>query len=82
MREDQFSRLYSHMMNRFDDVDSKLDEKATQSSVYTLTDTVDGLAMQLDRYEIEQGSRDLYLDWLTTWAREVSKKTGISLKDL
>ena len=60
----------------------KLDEKATQASLDHLVNTLDGFAKRLDDNEIEQGARDFRFERLLAWARDVSKKTGIPLKNL
>ena len=54
---------------------TKLDSKASQDSLDSLTRTIDGFVKRLDSNEVEQGARDLRFDRLLDWAREVSKKT-------
>ncbi len=82
MSEDQFTRLFNYMQEQFDSIERKLDEKASQSSVDRLTNTIDGFVKRLDISEIEQAARDSQFNRLILWAKEVSIKTGIPLKEL
>ena len=70
------------MQEQFDSIERKLDEKASQSSVDRLTNTIDGFVKRLDASEIEQAARDSQFNRLILWAKEVSVKTGIPLKEL
>ena len=47
-----------------------------------LITTLDSFLKRLDEIETEQSARDLQFARLLEWAREVSKKTGIPLRDL
>lgn len=80
--EDQLKKLFKYTSEHFSDIEKKLDEKASQSSLNRLTNTIDSFVKRLDDSEIEQSSRDLQFDRLLSWARHVSKKTGIPLVDL
>jgi hypothetical protein len=82
MSEDQFTKMFNYMQDQFDLVNKKLDEKSSQESLNRLTDTIDSFVKRLDNSEIEQVSRDQQFKRLLDWAREVSKKTGIPLRDL
>ncbi len=82
MTDDQFTKLFKYMQEHFSEVEKKLDEKASQDSLDRLTNTIDSFVKRLDDSEIEQASRDYRFERLLAWARQVSKKTGIPLKDL
>lgn len=82
MSDDQFTKLFKYMQDEFSKVNTKLDTKASQSSVDHLVNTIDGFIKRLDNNETEQASRDFQFERLLNWAREVSKKTGIPLKNL
>jgi septal ring factor EnvC (AmiA/AmiB activator) len=82
MSEDQFTKLYKYMQGEFSEIKEELATKASQSSLDRLTATIDSFVKRLDDTEIEQSSRDLQFERLLEWAREVSKKTGIPLKNL
>ena len=82
MSEDQFTKMFNYMQDQFDMVNQKLDQKSSQESLDRLTNTIDSFVKRLDDSEIEQVSRDEQFKRLLSWAREVSKKTGIPLRDL
>ncbi|MDZ7786311.1 MAG: hypothetical protein U5L95_04290 [Candidatus Saccharibacteria bacterium] len=58
MSDDQFTKLFQYMEERFDEVGKKLDEKASQVSLDRLTNTIDGFVKRLDEIETEQAARD------------------------
>lgn len=70
------------MDSRFSDIEKKLDQKASQESLDRLMNTIDSFIKRLDDAEIEQASSDYQFERLLTWAPQVSKKTGIPIKDL
>ena len=59
--------------SRFIEMENKYDH---------LIDTIDGFIGRIDKYEVELAARDAQFDRLVEWARKVSVKTGIPLKDL
>lgn len=79
MSEDQFTKLFKYMQEHFSDVEKKLDKTASKDSLDRLQNTIDNFIKRLDDSEIEQSSRDLQFERLLSWARQVSKKTGIPL---
>ncbi len=82
MNDDQFMKLFKYIEEFRSEVNVKLDQKASQDSMERLLNTLDGFLKRLDDIETEQSVRDLQFDRLLEWAREVSKKTGIPLRDL
>ena len=82
MSEDEFTRLFKYVSERFESIEKKLDEKASQASIDKLTNTIDGFITRIDHYETEQIARDAQFERLLAWARKVSKKTGIPLENL
>ncbi len=82
MEDDQFTKLFKYIEEFRSEVNTKLDQKASQNSMERLLNTLDGFLKRLDNIETEQSARDLQFDRLLEWAREVSKKTGIPLRDL
>jgi nitrate/nitrite-specific signal transduction histidine kinase len=82
MQEDQFTKLFKYIESFRKEVNNKLDEKASQASIDKLINTIDGFVKRLDEVESEQLARDAQFGRLLAWAREVSKKTGIPLKEL
>jgi len=67
--DERFNKLEA----RVDDLDKKFDR---------LLNTIDGFLKRLDEVEAEQTARDIQFERLLEWAREVSKKTGVPLKNL
>ena len=53
-----------------------------QNAHEKLVGTVDKFVGRLDSMDIEDTARDSQFEKLLVWAREVSKKTGIPLRDL
>ena len=82
MNDDQFTKLFKYIEDFRSEVNAKLDQKASQDSMERLINTLDGFLKRLDNIETEQSARDLQFERLLEWAREVSKKTGVPLKDL
>ena len=58
---------------RLDVLDEKFDHLIT---------VIDGFISRIDKYEIEAAARDAQFGRLIEWAREVSAKVGVPLKDL
>jgi hypothetical protein len=56
--EDQFTKLFKYIETKFEEVNRKLDEKASQKSVDNLINTIDGFVKRLDTYQTEQAMRD------------------------
>ena len=82
MSDDQFTRLFKYVETRFGDMEKRFDQVSTQDSVDRLASSVDALIGYYKDQQDEQTARDLQWERLIEWAREVSKKTGILLKDL
>ena len=57
-----------------------LSEKASQSSLDRLTNTIDSFVKRLDDDDIESKARDLQFNRLLDWAREVSVKPAFPQK--
>lgn len=82
MSEDQFIKLFKYVEEFRKEVNYKLDQKAEQSSLESLQRTIDRFINRLDDQEIGEALLQNRLDELVSWAKKVSKKTGIPLKDL
>ena len=82
MSDDQFTKLFKYMQQRFDEIDKRFDEVATKDSVDRLTNTIDGLLKRLDEETLERRAMQAQFDRLLEWARKVSDKTGIPLENL
>ena len=82
MNDGQFTKLFKYIEEFRTEVNEKLDQKASQESMERLLNTLDGFLKRLDNIETELSARDAQFERLLEWAREVSRKTGIPLKDL
>jgi len=82
MSEDQFTMLFKYTQEMRTEMNSRFDETASKDGLDRLKNTIDNFVKRLDDAEIEQSSRDLQFDRLLSWAKQVSKKTGIPLRDL
>lgn len=60
----------------------KADIADLRASIDQLTRTMDKFVGRLDAQELEAAAQNSRFEKLLDWAREVSKKTGIPLKDL
>ena len=82
MSDDQFTKLFKYVEEFRTEINVKLDEKASQSSLDRLTNTVDAFIKRLDTHDTEMTARDAQFARLLDWAHKVSKKTGIPLENL
>jgi hypothetical protein len=82
MSEDEFTKLFKYVEGRLNAIEKKLDDKASQSSIDRLTNSIDGFIGRIDKYETELAARDAQFQRLLAWARKVSEKTGIPLESL
>jgi len=82
MSEDQFTKLFKYVQELRTEMNDRFDKTASQESLNRLTNTIDSFVKRLDDSEIEQVSRDAQFERLLSWAKQVSKKTGIPIRDL
>jgi septal ring factor EnvC (AmiA/AmiB activator) len=71
---DEFGRVH----NRIDDIEGEIVD--LRKSHDTLLNTIDTFIGRIDRYESEQVARDAQFEKLLSWAKKVSKQTGIPLE--
>ena len=64
MDDDQFTRLFKYIVEFRAEVNTKLDQKASQDSMGRLIDTLDGFVKRLDDNETEQAARDMQFERL------------------
>ncbi len=76
---DIMKTMMGQMSNQFAEVDSRL---VTIDQKYDhLISTIDGFIGRIDKYETELAARDSQFERLLSWAKKVSKQTGIALED-
>jgi septal ring factor EnvC (AmiA/AmiB activator) len=71
---------FDNANERFDTIEKEIIE--LKESHNRLLNTIDGFVARLDNNETEQAASDYQFQKLLDWARMVSKKTGIPIKDL
>lgn len=83
-RFDDILEVMQTFMHQVDERFNKVEKDISdiKVSIDRLTNTIDGFLKRLDTIEAEQTARDAQFERLLEWAREVSKKTGVPLKNL
>lgn len=79
MSEDQFTKLFKYMSEKFDLLDKKLDSKANQKDMATVLNLLDEI---IKRQEISDDERLVIghqLDRLDKWTHELANKIGYKL---
>jgi len=56
MQDDQFTKLFKYMTERFDTLEAKVDEKSDRTQVQQLQSAVDGIAKGVDVQQVEQAA--------------------------
>ena len=82
MNDDQFTKLFKYMEEKFNAIDKRFDETASKKQVDHLIAAVDSFAGQLKDQEFEQTARDAQFIRLVEWARKVSAKIGVPSPDI
>lgn len=59
MDNDQFTKLFKYIEDFRTEVNTKLDQKASQNTMERLLNTLDGFLKRLDDTETEQSMRDV-----------------------
>ncbi len=79
MSDDQFTKLFKYMTERFDAIDERLDDTATKKQVDRFMNTVDGIVGRLDTDETERAALGNQVDRHEGWIRQIAKKTDVKL---
>lgn len=79
MTNDQFTKLFNHMNQRFDEVEAKLETKANRSQVDHIQQTLDGIANRLDRDDVERAAIIDKLDRHEHWIGQLARNTDTQL---
>lgn len=75
-------KLFKYIEDFRIEVNTRFETVATKDSIDRLAASVDALIGHYETVQTEQAARDAQWERLLEWAREVSKKTGVPLKDL
>lgn len=79
MSEDEFTRLFKFMTERFDKVDKALAEKASKVDMQRVYDLLDKVIKQQEIDNDERLVMGHQLERLDRWVHEVAKKIGYEL---
>ncbi len=76
MSDDQFTKLFKYMQERFDVLEAKVDSKADGERTYSL---LDGIAKRLDIEEDERAAMKSQLNRHDGWIQQLAAKVGLRL---
>lgn len=79
MTQDEFSKLFRYMTERFDSIDAALELKADKAGVDGLYNRFDGVMAQLDDIKIGQAAHRVQLDRHERWHHETAEHVGLRL---
>jgi predicted nucleic acid-binding Zn-ribbon protein len=79
MSDDQFTKLFTYIEERFDSVSKKLEQTADKNDVEKLINVIDGHASNLDTYASEMAAMQHKIDRLEKYIQVLAKKTGTDL---
>lgn len=79
MAEDEFTKLFQYMTERFDKIDGQLENKATKKDVQEILAKFDSIEKQLEISEDERLVMGHQLDRLNRWTQELAQKIGYKL---
>ena len=80
MSDDQFTKLFKYMDERFSVVDKRFDD--IQGSIENLHGTVVDYAEHLDTYAQEMAAMDHKIDRLERYIQIIAEKTGVDLNSI
>jgi len=79
MSEDEFTRLFKYMSERFDKVDKTLEEKASKDDMQRMLGLLDALAKRGEISDDERLVMGHQLERLNRWTHELAQKIGYNL---
>ena len=79
MSEDEFTRLFKYMTERFDNIDKGLEEKASNADMQRILGLLDELAKRNEISDEERLVMGYQLERLDRWTHELAKKIGYEL---
>lgn len=79
MKNDEFTKLFKYLTDRFDKVDKTLDQKADKSDTNKLLDLLDKLAKKQEIDDEERLVMGHQPDRFDRWVHEVADKIGHKL---
>jgi hypothetical protein len=82
MNDDQFTKLFTYMTERFDGIDAQLENIATKDDIRRLESLIDGYAAKLDTYAAEMAAMQHKIDRLERYITFLADKVGVDRKVL
>lgn len=79
MSEDEFTRLFKYMTERFDKIDKSLEEKASTADMQRVLGLLDEVAKRQEISDDERLVMGHQLERLNRWTHELAKKIGYEL---
>lgn len=79
MSEDEFTRLFRHMTERFDKLDKALEEKSSSADMQRVLGLLDEIAQRQEISDDERLVMGHQLERLDRWTHELAKKIGYEL---
>jgi hypothetical protein len=79
MSEDEFTRLFRYMSQRFDAIEHRLDGMVTKDEFNRLVNTVDGLVGRLDTEATERAALTNQVDRHEGWIEQLADKADVKL---
>lgn len=79
MNDDQFTKLFKYMSDRFDKIDATLEQKADKDDVDMLKNIIDGYAGKLETYAMEMAAMQHKIDRLEKYIEVLADKAGVNL---
>ncbi|HJQ08431.1 MAG TPA: hypothetical protein VJ836_03030 [Candidatus Saccharimonadales bacterium] len=79
MSEDEFTRLFKYMSERFDKIDKALEEKASKDDMQHVLGLLDELAKRGEISDDERLVMGHQLERLDRWTHELARKIGYKL---
>lgn len=79
MKNDEFTKLFKYLTDRFDKVDETLGKKADKADTNRILDLLDKFAKQQEIDDEERLVMGHQLDRLDRWVHEVADKIGYKL---
>ncbi len=79
MSEDEFTRLFKYMTERFDKIDKVLEEKASNADMQRVLSLLDELAKRVEISDDERLVMGHQLDRLDRWTHSLADKIGHEL---
>lgn len=79
MSEDEFTKLFKHMNERFDAIDKTLEDTASKSDMKRVFDLLDKVIKQQEIDNDERLVMGYQLERLDRWVHQLAKKIGYEL---